>query len=138
MLRITELKLPLNHAADALRPAICQRLGIADGDLLDFTIFRRGYDARKKSAISLIYTLDCTLRDEAAILAKLADDKHVGPTPDTSYKFVAHAPAGLAERPLIIGMGPCGFMAGLLLAQMGFKPIILERGKIVRDRKSVV
>ena len=134
MLRITELKLPLNHAADALRPAICQRLGIADGDLLDFTIFRRGYDARKKSAISLIYTLDCTLRDEAAILAKLADDKHVGPTPDTSYKFVAHAPAGLAERPLIIGMGPCGFMAGLLLAQMGFKPIILERGKIVRER----
>ena len=134
MLRITELKLPLDHAADALRPAICQRLGIADGDLLDFTIFRRGYDARKKSAISLIYTLDCTLRDEAAILAKLADDKHVGPTPDTSYKFVAHAPAGLAERPLIIGMGPCGFMAGLLLAQMGFKPIILERGKIVRER----
>ncbi len=134
MLRITELKLPLNHAADALRPAICQRLGIADGDLLDFTIFRRGYDARKKSAISLIYTLDCTLHDEAAILAKLADDKHVGPTPDTSYKFVAHAPAGLAERPLIIGMGPCGFMAGLLLAQMGFKPIILERGKIVRER----
>src|SRR5574343_303006 len=134
MLRITELKLPLDHAADALRPAICQRLGIADGDLLDFTIFRRGYDARKKSAISLIYTLDCTLRDEAAILAKLADDKHVGPTPDTSYKFVAQAPTNLGERPIIIGMGPCGFMAGLLLAQMGFRPIILERGKIVRER----
>src|SRR5574343_76101 len=134
MLRITELKLPLDHAADALRPAICQRLGIADSDLLAFTIFRRGYDARKKSAISLIYTLDCELRDEAAILRQLADDKHVGPTPDTSYKFVAQAPTNLGERPIIIGMGPCGFMAGLILAQMGFKPIILERGKIVRER----
>lgn len=134
MLRITELKLPLDHAADALRPAICQRLGIADGDLLSFTIFRRGYDARKKSAISLIYSLDCELRDEAAILRQLADDNHINPTPDTTYKFVAQAPADLSERPLIIGMGPCGFMAGLLLAQMGFKPIILERGKIVRER----
>jgi uncharacterized FAD-dependent dehydrogenase len=134
MLRITELKLPLDHAADALRPAICQRLGITDGDLLSFTIFRRGYDARKKSAISLIYSLDCELRDEAAILRQLADDKHINPTPDTTYKFVAQAPADLSERPLIIGMGPCGFMAGLLLAQMGFKPIILERGKIVRER----
>src|SRR5574343_912949 len=134
MLRITELKLPLDHPVDALRPAICARLGIDDKALRDFTIFRRGYDARKKSAITLIYTLDCDVDNEAAILAKLADDKHVGPTPDTSYKFVAHAPAGLAERPLIMGMGPCGFLAGLVLAQMGFKPIILERGKAVRER----
>src|SRR5574343_658090 len=134
MLRITELKLPLDHPVDALRPAICARLGIDDKALRDFTIFRRGYDARKKSAITLIYTLDCDVDNEAAILAKLADDKHIGPSPDTSYKFVGHAPAGLSERPIVIGMGPCGFMAGLLLAQMGFKPIILERGKIVRQR----
>ncbi len=136
MLRITELKLPLDHPADALRPAICQRLGIADADLLKFTIFRRGYDARKKSAITLIYTLDCELRDEVPVLKRFADDRHIAPTPDTSYKFVAHAPGDLRpeQRPLIIGMGPCGFMAGLLLAQMGFKPIILERGKAVRER----
>jgi len=134
MLRITELKLPLDHAADALRPAVLQRLGIADGDLLDFSIFRRGYDARKKSAISLIYTLDCTLRDEAAVFKRLSGDRNIGPTPDMAYKVVARAPAGLSERPIVIGMGPCGFMAALLLAQMGFRPIVLERGKIVRER----
>ena len=134
MLRLTELKLPLDHAKDVLRPALCQRLGIDDAELTDFTIFRRSYDARKKSAITLIYTLDFTVRDEAALLAKLADDRHVGLTPDTRYKFVAHAPAALKTRPVVIGTGPCGLLAGLILAQMGFKPIILERGKAVRER----
>ena len=134
MLRLTELKLPLDHAADALRPAICQRLGITDGELLDFSIFKRSYDARKKSAIVLIYTLDLTVADEAALLAKFADDRHLGPTPDTTYKFVAHAPADLPTRPVVIGTGPCGLLAGLMLARMGFKPIILERGKAVRER----
>jgi len=134
MLRLTELKLPLDHAADALRPAICQRLGIADGELLDFSIFKRSYDARKKSAIVLIYTLDISVANEAALLARFADDRHVGPTPDTRYKFVAQAPADLPTRPVVIGTGPCGLLAGLILAQMGFKPIILERGKAVRER----
>jgi uncharacterized FAD-dependent dehydrogenase len=112
MLRITELKLPLDHAADALRPALCQRLGIADGELLDFTIFKRSYDARKKSAITLIYTLDFKVADEAALLKKFADDRHVGPTPDTTYKFVTQAPADLPARPVVIGTGPCGLLAG--------------------------
>lgn len=134
MLRLTELKLPLAHAKDALRLAICARLGIDDGELLGFSIFRRGHDARKKSAIALIYTIDFEVRDEAALLRRLAGDRHIGPAPDTEYKFVAQAPDGLEERPVVIGMGPCGFMAGLLLAQMGFRPIILERGKIVRER----
>ena len=134
MLRINELKLPLAHAADALRPAICQRLGIADGDLLNFTIFKRSYDARKKSAILLIYAIDAEVRDEAAVLARLSEDRHIGPTPDMAYKFVAQAPAVLPCRPVVIGTGPCGLLAGLLLAQMGFKPIILERGKAVRER----
>ncbi len=134
MLRITELKLPLDHAPDALRPAICQRLGIADDELLDVSLFRRGYDARKKSAITLIYTVDCTLRDEAAVFKRLHGDRNISPTPDMAYKMVAQAPAGLTERPIVIGMGPCGFMAALLLAQMGFRPIVLERGKIVRER----
>ena len=134
MLRITELKLPLDHAPDALRPAICQRLGIANDDLLDVSLFRRGYDARKKSAITLIYTVDCTLRDEAAVFKRLHSDRNISPTPDMAYKMVAQAPAGLTERPIVIGMGPCGFMAALLLAQMGFRPIVLERGKIVRER----
>ena len=134
MLRLTELKLPLDHPADALAPAICQRLGLAVDELLGYTIFKRSHDARKKSAIVLIYTLDLEVRDEAGVLARLHGDRHVQPAPDTRYQFVAQAPAGLKSRPVVIGTGPCGLMAGLLLAQMGFKPIILERGKAVRER----
>ena len=134
MLRLTELKLPLDHAKDALRPAICQRLGIADAELLDFTIFKRSYDARKKSAITLIYTVDLEVRDEAALLKRFGTDGHLVPKPDTQYKYVTQAPADLKTRPVVIGTGPCGLLAGLILAQMGFKPIILERGKAVRER----
>ncbi len=134
MLRITELKLPLNHDDAALPAAIIARLGIKSEDLIDFTVFKRGYDARKKTDIQLIYTLDITVTDEAKLLKKFAKDQHVKPSPDTEYKVVAKAPADLTERPIVIGLGPCGLFAGLLLAQMGFKPIILERGKEVRER----
>jgi uncharacterized FAD-dependent dehydrogenase len=135
MLRITELKLPLDHADDALRPALLQRLGIDSDELLDFTLFKRSYDARKKSTeLQFIYTIDFQVRDEAALLKRLSHDKHVTAAPDVSYKIVGHAPADLSERPLVVGFGPCGIFAGLLLAQMGFKPIILERGKEVRQR----
>ncbi|WP_268797468.1 NAD(P)/FAD-dependent oxidoreductase [Pseudomonas huanghezhanensis] len=135
MLRITELKLPLDHADDAMRPALLQRLGIDSDDLIDFTLFKRSYDARKKSSeLQFIYTVDLEVRDEAALLARLSNDRHVNPSPDVSYKIVGHAPADLAERPVVVGFGPCGIFAGLLLAQMGFKPIILERGTEVRQR----
>ncbi|HEY6897208.1 MAG TPA: NAD(P)/FAD-dependent oxidoreductase [Rhodocyclaceae bacterium] len=134
MLRLNEVKLPLDHPEAALRAAICQRLELKDQDLLGFSIFRRSYDARKKSAISLIYALEVEVRDEAAVLKRMKDDRHVMPAPDVSYHFVAQAPANLASRPVVIGTGPCGLFAGLLLAQMGFRPIILERGKAVRER----
>jgi uncharacterized FAD-dependent dehydrogenase len=135
MIRITELALPLGHAPDALRAAVLKRLGIPATDLLDFTVFKRSYDARKKnSEISFVYIVDVEVRHEAAVLARLNADRHVGPAPDTSYHPVAHAPDGLQERPLIIGFGPCGLFAALLLAQMGFRPIVLERGRHVRRR----
>jgi len=135
LIRITELSLPLDHADDALRQAIVRRLGIADADLLDFTVFRRGYDARKKnSAIVFVYTIDLNAVDEPAILRRLAQDRQVGPAPDTSYHPVGKAPAGLEERPVIVGFGPCGLFAALILAQMGFRPIVLERGRDVRRR----
>jgi uncharacterized FAD-dependent dehydrogenase len=135
MLRITELKLPIDHPDEDLRPALVRRLEIDSADLLDFTLFKRSYDARKKSSeLCFIYTIDFTVRDEAAVLKRLGNDRNVGPAPDTSYKVVGHAPADLSERPLVVGFGPCGIFAGLLLAQMGFKPIILERGKEVRQR----
>ena len=132
MLRITELKLPIDHPEEDLRTAIVQRLGIASDDLLDFTLFKRSYDARKKtSELCFIYTVDLNVKGEAALLLKFADDRNVNPAPDVSYKVVGQAPEGLAERPIVVGFGPCGIFAGLLLAQMGFKPIILERGKRV-------
>jgi uncharacterized FAD-dependent dehydrogenase len=135
MLRITEFKLPLDHADDELRPALLQRLAIGSDELLDFTLFKRSYDARKKSTeLQFIYTIDFQVRDEAALLQRLSHDKHIGPAPDVSYKVVGHAPADLSQRPLVVGFGPCGIFAGLLLAQMGFKPIILERGTEVRQR----
>ena len=134
MLRLSELKLPLDHAPDALETAIRQRLGIVAVELVGYTVFRRGWDARKRSAISLIYTLDIEVKDEAAVLARLAGDRNIATTPDTSYKHVARAPGNHTPRPLVIGAGPCGLFAALILAQMGFRPILLERGKVVRER----
>ena len=145
MLRITELRLPLHHAEPALRAAVLARLGLQSAQLQGFTVFRRAWDARKKSAIVLIYTVDCTLADgvdEAALLARFAGDHHIRPTPDTSYQFVAQAPAdfsadllaGRRPRPVVVGFGPCGIFAALVLAQMGLRPIVLERGKEVRQR----
>ncbi len=134
MLRITEIKLPLDHAPEELQAALLHKLGIPAGDLIGFTIYRRGFDARKKNEIFLVYTLDAEVENEAKLLTKFADDHRVNLKPDMTYQFVAHAPAELKSRPVVIGMGPCGFMAALTLAQMGFKPIVLERGKAVRER----
>ncbi|WP_137175253.1 NAD(P)/FAD-dependent oxidoreductase [Massilia sp. HP4] len=135
MLRINELKLPLNHPEPALREAILARLGIADTDLVDFSVYKRSYDARKKSAIVLIYSIDADVRNEAAVLARLGHDRHVMPSPDVDYKFVqVNKPAPGTPRPVVVGTGPCGLFVALVLAQMGLNPIVLERGKIVRER----
>lgn len=135
MIRITELALPLDHPEPALRAAILQRLQIRDADLLQFTVFKRSYDARKKnSEIKFVYIVDLAVQNEAAVLEKFAKDTHVRPAPDTAYYPVAQAPADLRERPIVVGLGPCGLFAALLLAQMGFRPIVLERGKDVRRR----
>jgi uncharacterized protein len=135
VIRITELALPLDCPPSALRKAIVKRLNIDSADLLDFTVFKRSYDARKKNtAISFVYIVDLEARNEAAILKRLAGDRNVRPAPDTSYHPLGHAPANLTERPVVVGFGPCGVFAALLLAQMGFKPIVLERGRDVRRR----
>ncbi|MCE9619249.1 MAG: NAD(P)/FAD-dependent oxidoreductase [Planctomycetes bacterium] len=157
MLRMTDLCLPLEHPEEALRPAILKRLGVGSDDLVRFEVFRRGIDARKLKSILFVYTIDMEVRHEEKVLARLKTDRRLGPAPDMSYKFVAKAePMGatpaqisstkkpsskvstasqtLPPRPIVIGMGPAGLFAGLILAQSGFCPLILERGKAVRDR----
>ncbi|MEZ8394041.1 NAD(P)/FAD-dependent oxidoreductase [Vibrio cyclitrophicus] len=134
MIRLTEIKLPLDHEESAIQDAIEAKLGINAGQVLSFNIFKRGYDARKKSKILLIYTLDVLVENEAELLEQFISDPHIKVTPDMEYKFVAKAVENQTERPVVIGFGPCGLFAGLVLAQMGFNPIIVERGKEVRER----
>jgi len=152
MIRISEIKLPLLLASDMghsnaeVKAAILKKLSLPEADLSSFTIFKRGVDARKRNAILLAYIVDCEVKNEAKILAKFAKDPHVKPSPDTSYHFVASAQnspspsqgegwgRGAKNRPVIIGFGPAGIFAALILAQAGFKPIVLERGKPVRER----
>jgi len=140
MLRITEIKLPIatsaeeGHTDAEIRAAAIKKLGISANDLISFSIFKRGTDARKSHAILLVYSLDVVIENEAKVLAKFAKDPHVKLTPDTEYKTVATAPLDLKMRPIVIGFGPAGIFTALILAQAGFKPIVLERGKAVKER----
>ncbi len=134
MIRVTELRLPVDHDHHALEAALIARLGLRKADLVKFTIFRRSHDARKNSALTFTYTVDAELLDEAPVLARFSRDPKIRPTPQMDYHPVAVAPAGFAQRPVIVGFGPCGMFAALILAQAGFRPIVLERGKAVRER----
>jgi hypothetical protein len=138
MLRVTNLRLPLDHDDAALRAAIVKRLGIRDAELRAFTVHKKSWDARKKSAIAWIYTVDCQVVGEGKLRARHAKDTQISKTPDMRYKPVGHAPEGFfangRARPVVVGFGPCGIFAALVLAQAGLRPIVLERGKEVRQR----
>ena len=136
MLRLTEIKLPLTHADNALQEALLQTLQITPAEMARFAVFKRSFDARK-AVIMQVYIVDVELADaalETALLAQHAANPHIFATPDMAYHPVGSAPASLPLRPVVIGFGPCGMFAALVLAQMGFKPIVLERGKTVRER----
>ncbi|GAA4419141.1 NAD(P)/FAD-dependent oxidoreductase [Acidovorax lacteus] len=139
MIRLSELRLPLaaaEHPEAPLRAAAAQALGLSAADLADVQVFKRSFDARKADLLA-VYIVDVTLAQperEAALLAKFAVHPHIQPTPDMAWKPVGHAPADLPLRPVVVGFGPCGIFAALVLAQMGFKPLVLERGRTVRER----
>jgi uncharacterized protein len=134
MLRLSEVKLPLDRTEADIQSAILKKLSIAPKDLIRYHIFKRSYDARKRGAVAFVYIIDVETTREQQLLQRFKKDPHIVPTPDTSYRYVAQATTTVAQRPIVIGCGPCGMFAGLLLAQMGFRPIILERGKAVHDR----
>lgn len=133
MLRLTEVKLPLDHTDGDLRAAVLKRLRVGAADVTEVSVFRRAADARKPKAIVFIYTVDVALKDEAGVLKRLRDEPHLRVAPDMSYR-VMHTATPPARRPVVIGAGPCGLFAALILAQMGLRPLILERGKAVRER----
>ncbi len=134
MLRLTEINLDLDHPEAALKTAILRILEIPEPELLGYRVRRRGYDARKSGKIMFVYTLDIEVRDEAALLKRFHHSHHIKHAPDETYRYPVRAPADIETRPVVIGTGPCGIFAGLALARMGFRPVILERGKIVRER----
>jgi uncharacterized FAD-dependent dehydrogenase len=137
VIRISELALTLDHSRSDLEAAVALRLGLASGEIRGLTIFKRSSDARSRRTIRLVYIVDVELDAgrEEEILRRFTADPKVGATPDTTYRFVARAPAGFSGlRPVVVGTGPCGLFAALTLAQMGFRPLVVERGKRVRER----
>ena len=134
MIRLSNIKLPLDHTEQDLANALISTLEITAEQLIAFNVFRRGIDARNKKKIMLMYTVDISTEIDDELLVKFKDLQSLKPTPDMTYKFVAKAPENLTDRPVVVGFGPCGLFIGLVLAQMGYRPIILDRGKEVRER----
>ena len=146
MLRLSELKLPLDHSQEDLAAAVCRRLRLPPERLRRYRLVRRSVDARRHDAIVLVYCLDLDLDlsrpERARLLRRFRGDPHLRPSPDERYRFVAGPGSGHSlpsappdgGRPLVVGAGPCGYFAALLLAQMGLRPLLLERGRPVRER----
>ena len=136
MLRLTEIKLPLEHGPQALTQAVASLLDLSSAQLAEVSVFKRSYDARKTPML-LVYIVDVVLADarlESELLARHATNPRVRPAPDMAYRLTLQAQLAPALRPVVVGFGPCGIFAALLLAQMGLRPIVLERGKMVRQR----
>ncbi len=145
MLRLTELKLPLDHDEADLVAAIARRLRLPAAALRGHQLVKRSIDARKSGQIHLTYSLDLDLAPEleVKVLQRFRHDSHLTSSPDSHYETPWQAPPRFSEclgrdrpRPLVIGAGPCGYFAALLLAQMGLKPLLLERGQAIKQRSA--
>ena len=134
MLRLNEIKLPVSHTENDLEAEIVKRLKLKNSDIINYRIFKRSYDARKKDNVIFVYSVDAEIVNENRIISNLKKYKNVRITPDMGYKFQIKADEKLAERPVIVGTGPCGLFAALILAQNGFRPVLIERGKAVKER----
>ncbi len=138
MLRLSELKLPLDHSPEAIEAVILKRLRIPPAQLINHRLVKRSIDARRHERIQFIYSADVTVRGEAALLKRHAGNQKIRKAPETRYYPVAKAPTDFpqveTQRPVVVGAGPCGYFAALLLAQMGFKPLLLERGQSIKKR----
>jgi uncharacterized FAD-dependent dehydrogenase len=138
MLRLSELRLPLEHGSNDLQEAVLRRLRIPPDQLLEQRLVKRSIDARRRDRIQVIYSVDVAVRSEAAVLRRHRGNPRIRTAPDTRYRMVAKAtpafPVSPEQRPVVVGAGPCGYFAALLLAQMGFRPLLLERGQPVKQR----
>ena len=133
MIRIRDITLPFDHEEQTLLKAIFRRLGAAQSNFVDFDIVRKSIDARRKNRIVAVYTVDVQLKNEAALLASFINDTKISQSPSGTYNM-PEVIAGAGLRPVVVGSGPCGLFAGLILAQAGLKPILIERGKDVKTR----
>ncbi|MEC8214161.1 MAG: FAD-dependent oxidoreductase [Cyanobacteriota bacterium] len=138
MLRLSELRLPLDHQPQDLESALLRRLRIPPERLIEHRLVKRSVDARRRDRIELIYSVDVRVKGEASLLRRRGKQARLRPAPDTRYRLLGCAPEGFPavpdHRPVVVGAGPCGYFAALLLAQMGLRPLLLERGQPVKQR----
>ena len=133
MIRLRDITLPFDHKEDALSAGILDRLAISENQLLNFTIVRKSIDARRKNNIVVVYTIDVEVKNEAELLSGFSQNPRVSASPSMVYQMPAVGKIN-DKPPIVVGSGPCGLLVALTLAQLGFKPILIERGKQVSAR----